>query len=79
MSVEDIADDLSLLAKTPIQAESLLYSLEQRVGGIGLYENANQTDFRCFKQEGIISLRDKPLKLVVQFIYSDYKEIWCFW
>ena len=38
----DYADDVSLLANTPTQANSLLHSLEQVAGGIGLYINADK-------------------------------------
>ena len=50
MTDADYADDLALLANTPPQAISLLHRLEQVAGGIGLYANANKTDFRCFIQ-----------------------------
>ena len=36
-----------LPVSTPAQAEFLLHSLEQAAGGIGLYVNANKTDFMC--------------------------------
>ena len=36
------ADDLVLFANTPAHAKSLLHSLEQAAGGIGLYVNANK-------------------------------------
>ena len=39
----DNADDIALLANTSTQAESLLYSLEQAAGGIGLQVNADKT------------------------------------
>ena len=39
---ENYADDTALLANAPTQAESLLYSLEQVAGGIGLHVNANK-------------------------------------
>ena len=42
-------DDLVLLTITIAQAESLLRSLEQAAGGIGLHENANKIEFMCFK------------------------------
>ena len=41
MTYADYADDLALLANIPAQAKSLLYSLEQPAGGIGLSVNAN--------------------------------------
>ena len=36
----DYTDDKALLVSTPIQTESLLRSLEQAAGGIGLHMNA---------------------------------------
>ena len=46
-----------------------MHSLEQAAGSIGLYVNANNTEFMCFKQEAISTLRDKPLELADQFTY----------
>ena len=64
------ADDLALLANTPSQAESLLHSLEQAAGDIGLCMNTNKTEYMCFKQEGVISTKyGDPLKLVNKFAY----------
>ena len=61
----DYADDLGLLTFKPTQSESLLYSLGQAAGRIGLYVNVNKTEFMCFKQERVIStFSGKPLKLV---------------
>ena len=37
----DYADDISLLANTPTQAKSLMYSLEQVAGGMDLHRNAD--------------------------------------
>ena len=37
----DYADDIALLVNTPDQAESLLHSLEQTAGDIGLYLSVN--------------------------------------
>ena len=48
----DYADDLVLLSNTPTKSESLLYSLEQAAGGIGLFLNENEIEFMNFKQEG---------------------------
>ena len=45
----DYADNLVLLANTPAQPESLQHNLEQTVGSIRLYVNANKTKFMCFK------------------------------
>ena len=39
-------------------------------GGVGLYVNANKTEFMCFKQEGAIcTLCGRPLKSVDQFTH----------
>ena len=61
----DCEDDIALFTKTPAQAESLLYSREQTVRGIGLYMNEiKQTT--CFKQNGAIStLCGKPIKTLL--------------
>ena len=70
MTNADYVDILGLVANTPAQAKSLLLNLEQTTGGIGLYVNANKTEFMCIKQKGTIStLSGKPLKLVDQFTY----------
>ena len=66
----DYIDDISLLANTPAQAESLLHSLERAAGGIGLHVNADKTEFICFNQRGGIStLKRALLKLVDKFTY----------
>ena len=44
----DYADDIALLANTPAQVESLLHSLERAAAGIGLYVNADKTEYMCF-------------------------------
>ena len=41
----DYADNQELLANTPAQVESMLYSLEQPAKDIGLNLNTNKTDF----------------------------------
>ena len=38
----DIADDIALLANTPVQAETLLHSLEQAAASVGLHETSGQ-------------------------------------
>ena len=42
------------LTNTPAQEESLLYSLKQAARRIGLYMNADKTEFMCFEREGAI-------------------------
>ena len=65
MTNADYTDNLVLLTNTPAQAESLLDSLEQPVGGIGLFMNANKIEFMSFEQDGATSiLTGKTLKLV---------------
>ena len=66
----DYADDIAILANTPNQAETLLYSLEQAAEGIGLHVNAHKTEYMCFNQTGDISTLDgTSLKLVDKFTY----------
>ena len=63
-------DDIVLLANLSAQAETLLQSLEQAGGGIGLHVNADKTEYMCFNQRGNISvLKSGPLKLVNKFTY----------
>ena len=46
-----IIDDIALLENTPTQAESLLHSPEQAVGGIGFHVNADKTEYMCFNKK----------------------------
>ena len=64
----DNADDISLLANVPTQAESLLHSLERAAGAVGLHVSADKTEYMCFNQKGDIStLKGGPLKLRDKF------------
>ena len=64
----DDADDLALLANTPPQVETLLHILERAASSIGLYVNANKTEYMSFDQKGNNSTLDGgPLKLVDKF------------
>ena len=66
----DDTDDRAILANTPIQAETLLQSLERAAAGIGLYVNAHKTEYMCYNQTGVIStLNGSSLKLVHKFTY----------
>ena len=66
----DYADDIAILANTPVQAETLLHTLERAAAGIGLYVNAHKTEYICFNQTGDIStLGGSSLKLVDKFTY----------
>ena len=66
----DYADDIAILANTPDQAETLLYSFERAAASIGLYVNAHKTEYMCYNQTGDIStLEGTPLKLVDKFTY----------
>ena len=68
----DYADEIPLLANTPTQAESLIYSLERLAGGIGLHVNADKTEYMCFNQRSDIStLSNGHLKLVNKFTYLE--------
>ena len=61
----EYTDDIPLLAPTPFQAETLLYSLERAVAGIGLHVNADKIGYVCFNQRGeISSLICNSLKLM---------------
>ena len=64
------ADDQVVFSKRPVQAESLLYNLEQSARGIRLYVDSEKTWFMYYNQDGAVSsLNRKPVKLVDQFIY----------
>ena len=66
----DYADDAAILANTPVQAETLLHSLERAAVGIGLHVNAHKTEYMCYNQTGDISTLDgTSLKLVDRFTY----------
>ena len=66
----DYADDIALLANTPNQAETLLYSFERAAAGIDLHVNTHKTEYMCFNQAGDISTLDgTSLKLVDKFTY----------
>ena len=51
----DKADDIALLANSPIQDESLLHSLKRAVVGVGIHVNAHKTEYMCFNQRGNIT------------------------
>ena len=66
----DYADDKTILANTPNQAETLLHSLERDTAGIGLHVNAHKTEYMCYDQTDDISTLDgTSLKLVDKFTY----------
>ena len=72
----------AILANAPVQAETLLHSLERAAAAIGLHVNAHKTEYMCFNQTGDIStLCGNSLKLVDKFTYlrssvsSTEKEI----
>ena len=69
----DYADDITLLANTPAQAETLLLSLERAAAGIGLHVNAHKTEYTCFNQRSDIStLNGSSLKLIDKFTYLEW-------
>ena len=66
----DYADDIALLAITPAQGETLVYSLERAAAGVGPHVNAHETEYMCFNQRGDIStLNGSSLKQVDKFTY----------
>ena len=66
----DYADDKAILANTPNEAETLLYSLERAAAGIGLHVNEHKTEYMCFNRAGKISTLERTsLKLVDKFTY----------
>ena len=66
----DYANDIAILANTPVQVETLLHSLERAATGIGLHVNAHKTEYVCFNQTGNIStLGGSSLKLVDKFTH----------
>ena len=67
----DYADDIALLANTPTQAETLLYSMGRAAADIGIHVNAVKTEYTCFNQGGDIStLNNNSLKPVHKFAYQ---------
>ena len=69
-TITDYADDIAILANTPVQAEILLHTLERAAAGIGLHVNAQKTEYMCFNQTGGIStLEGSSLELVDKFTY----------
>ena len=68
----DYADDITLPANSPAQAETLIPSLERAAGSIGPHINADKTEYICFNQRGNISTRKGgPLKLVDKLTYLE--------
>ena len=64
----DYANDITLIANKPAQAESLLHNLEQAAGDIGLHVNTDKREYMGFNQGGDIStLKADPFKLVDKF------------
>ena len=71
----DSVDDVILVANTAAQVVSLMRNLRQTAGSIGLYMNANKTEFACFKRERAIStLNVRPLKSVDKFTYLLFTQ-----
>ena len=66
----DYADDIALMTDTISDATYLLHHIEKTAKEIGLYINANKTEFISYNQEGIIhSLEGKNIKSVQDFTY----------
>ena len=61
---------MTLLANSPSQVEFQVHSREQTAEGIGLYVNADKTEYMCFHQKrDIYTLNGSSLKLVDKFTY----------
>ena len=70
ISDANYTNDIAILANVPVQAETLLHSLERATAGTGLHVNAYKTEYMCFNQTGDIStLNSSFLKLVDKFTY----------
>ena len=68
----DYADDLTVLADVLKDATFLLHSIERTAKEIGLYLNANKTEFICFNQDasqGMESLNGEKIKQMEDFKY----------
>ena len=68
----DYADDLAVLADTLKDATTLLHNIEKVAKQIGLYLNADKTEFIFENQDasvGMKSLADKNIKQVLDFKY----------
>ena len=50
----DYTDDIVLLANSLAQAKSLLHRLEGAAGNIGLYVNADKTEYICFNERSVV-------------------------
>ena len=66
----DYTDDIALLANAPVQAETLLHSLERAAATVGLHDNAHKTEYMWFNQTGDIStLNSSSLILIDKYTY----------
>ena len=68
----DYADDLAVLADNIKDATSLLHYIERTAKEVGLYINAEKTEFICLNQdasEDMISLNGHVIKQVEDFKY----------
>ena len=66
----DYADDLAVLTDQLKDATTLLHSIEEVASEIGLYVNAEKTEFICINQdssEGMKSLNGEKVKQVEDF------------
>ena len=64
------ADDIVLLANSPTITKSLLHSLQQTTGDIGLHTNTNKTDHMYFKWGASSPRSSRPQKLNYKFTYN---------
>ena len=76
----DYADDITLLANTPNQAESLLHRLKRVAAGIDLHVNADETEYMCFNQRGdVFILKGSSLKLVEAEAWTAIDKLSVIW
>ena len=65
----DYADDMTYLANTPAQAETLLRRLERTAASIDPHVNAHKTEYRQNQRGNISTLSGSSLKLADKFTY----------
>ena len=70
----DYTDDITILANTTNQAETLLLSLERAAAGIGLHVNAHKTDYMRFNQTGDISTQEGTSLKTGRYIHLPRKQ-----
>ena len=70
------ADYRELLENISDKSEYQLNSLDKAARCINLYLNLNKTEFICCRQDNVISLNDKLLKLVDHFLHVGHNILY---